>query len=409
MWYVPVLGLAMGLMMTRPLLMAKLLDVQGFAYYSAGLLLSSTFCMLGCLGLQSLLQRDMPGQLLRRRELAAVILLMQCLIVALACAVMGFVLSALGLELVGINRSMLATSVLHGLSQQVFLLATVESRSRGQSLRFSRQNLLRAALVLASGVLAAILLESAMAVLQVEALVSLLLSWRTLAGIWQKAPVRFSAICYLAVSGFGRIPWHSALALLAVMVIGFTLLNIDRWLAASLLSSFAFAQYAFAWVVLMVAQSAQAIINASVFPLLARHFALHGKRASFKIAARASVMLLLVSAVMAWPAGWLLDVVVLSWYPNYVDAASLFHLFIVVAVLRVSDFWSSYLVIVGHEKRLLAVNLLVITLISAFWLLQVQPWLPSSLHLDDLARLVLFFTVASYGGVFVTAYNSRRE
>ena len=407
-WYIPTLGLAMGMMMVRPLLMARLLDVQGFAHYSAGLLVSSTFCMLGCIGLQSLLQRDMPGQLMRNRELAAAILLMQCLMVALICAALGLVLSSIELEVAGINRSMLAISILHGLAQQVFLLATVESRSRGQPLRFSQQQLLRAILVLASGSVAAVSLESVMAVLLVETVVSLLLSWKMLAGIWRKQTVSFSIICCLAVSRLGRIPWRSAVALFAVMIAGFSLLNVDRWLAASLLSSVVFAQYAFAWVMLMVAQSAQAIVNTSIFPLLARRFAINGKLACFRVAARTSIILLVMGAIAAWPTLWVIDAVIFHWYPDYTSATSLLSYFIWVAVLRVSDFWSSYLIVVGYEKRLLSVNLLVASLVSAIWLHQVEPWVSGNLQPINLAVLVILLTAANYGAVFSMAYISTR-
>lgn len=139
LWYAPVLGLAMGLMMVRTLVMAKLLSVPSFAQYSGGLLVSSTFCMLGCLGLQSLLQREMPVQIVWHRERAAVVLLMQCLIVTTGCAIIGLLLVAAGFSVAGLTSNFLAIGIFHGLSQQVFLIATVESRSRGESLYFARQ------------------------------------------------------------------------------------------------------------------------------------------------------------------------------------------------------------------------------------------------------------------------------
>ena len=102
LWYVPWLGVAMALMMLRIFAIARVLDLKGFGTYSAGLLVSGTFCMLGCLGLQSMLQRKMPVMLMRQRSKAALILLVQCLAVALACASVsmlasGFVASAAGL------------------------------------------------------------------------------------------------------------------------------------------------------------------------------------------------------------------------------------------------------------------------------------------------------------------------
>lgn len=406
--YIPSLALAMAIMMARPLLMARLLDIQEFAYYSAGLLVSSTFCMLGCIGLQSLLQREMPGQLLRKRELPAAILLMQCLMVALICALLGLVLSFMGMEAAGVNRGMLATSILHGLSQQAFLLASIESRSRGEPLRFSMQQLQRGVFISVSGGIAAYSLESSVVVLQVEAIISLLLSWKILAGIWKKQIVSVSAISYLAVTRVSRIPWRSATVLFAVMVTSFSLLSIDRWFAASLLPSVVFAQYAFAGIVLTVSQSVQAIVNASVFPFVARKFSKSGKYATFRVAAFVSAAMLGVSAVLVLPATWAIHVVIFRFYPEYTAAISLVTVFVLVAVLRVSDFWSSYLIIVGHERRLLVVNLMVVSLVSTIWLLNVEPWLSGSLKIANLMALVVMLTLVNYIAVAGLAYISRR-
>ena len=132
LWYLPLLGTAMGLMMLRILAMARVLDVAGFGTYSAGLLISGTFCMLGCLGLQSILQRDMPVMLMRLRARAGLVLLLQCLLVALACASVGVLASGFVVSAGGLPSLALVVGIVHGLSQQVFLLVTVESRSRGR-------------------------------------------------------------------------------------------------------------------------------------------------------------------------------------------------------------------------------------------------------------------------------------
>ncbi|MEX6502161.1 lipopolysaccharide biosynthesis protein [Pseudomonas zhanjiangensis] len=408
LWYVPVLASAMGLMMLRPLLMARLLDVQGFAQYSAGLLVSSSFCMLGCLGLQALLQREMPVQLVRRRELAAAMLLMQCLIVALVCASVGVLLSASGVHFAGMSHGLLALSVLHGLSQQVFLLATVESRSRGQPLHFAKQNFQRAGLVLLAGVAAARWFDAAAPVLLAETVFSLLISWRILWNAWQRLRMGLPALVRLAVRRLGRLSWSSALALLGVMVVGFSLINMDRWIAASLLPASDFAQYAFAWILLLIAQSTQSLINASVYPALARRFARDGQAASFRFATQIGSLLLLGGAVLAWPAWWLARAAVERWFPDYLVGADLLKIFLLVAILRVADFWSSHLIIIGQERRLLIINLLVAVLVGAVWLVFVEPWTPGWLSLNNLAALAVSFAAANYLAVFITAYSSGR-
>ena len=76
-WYAPVLLVSMALMLTRLLGYARLLSLESFAGLSLGLLASATLGMTGCLGLQSLLQRDMPVQFVRGRHKAALALLIQ--------------------------------------------------------------------------------------------------------------------------------------------------------------------------------------------------------------------------------------------------------------------------------------------------------------------------------------------
>src|SRR5688572_29095745 len=86
LWYAPVLAVATALMMLRLFALAALLDIPNFAQVGVGLLVSSTFTMLACLGLQSVLQRDMPVMFVRGRERAARVLLAQCVVAAYASA-----------------------------------------------------------------------------------------------------------------------------------------------------------------------------------------------------------------------------------------------------------------------------------------------------------------------------------
>lgn len=408
LWYVPVLSLAMGLMMVRTLVMAKLLDVPSFAQYSGGLLVSSTFSMLGCLGLQSLLQREMPVQIVWHRERAAIVLLMQCLIVAAGCAVFGLLLIAAGLSVAGLTSELLAIGVFHGLSQQVFLIATVESRSRGESLHFARQNLERAGIALVIGCGIGVMLESAAAVLLTEAIASFLLTWKTMRGVIQRSRIKISVVALLAVRRLGEIPWSSSIALLAVMIVSFAYLNADRWLAAQLLRPTVFALYSFAWILLLVAQSLQSLINASFFPLLARRFASAGSSAAFGLCARSSIGLLLACAAVSWPVSWLLNAVVLRWFPIYAESTSVIGIFLWVAALRISDFWGSYLIIVGREKRLLLVYLAVGVVVCVSWIYQVQPSANEAIAMGDVAWLAVALTVVGYLASFLTALSARR-
>lgn len=396
LWYAPVLALAMGLMLVRLLVMARLLDVPAFALYSAGLLVSSSFCMLACLGLQSLLQRELPVMIVRRREHAGGVLLMQCVLVAFICAAAAVAIVVVGdVSLAGLSPVLLVLALVHGLSQQLFLVATVDSRSRGQSMQFARQNLDRALVVSFAGGAVAAAGGPVAVVLGTEAALSLLLAGWLLRWQFHAIPLQLSAMVRLALRRLPFTAWWSALALLAVASLGFGVINADRWLAAHWLPTAMFAQYAFAWTVLMVAQSVQVVINASLFPMLARRFASHGGGSAFSISVRASLGLLVCGVAVALPLWSLLDYAIANWFAAYAGARGLLPMFLAIAVLRVSDFWSSYLVVVGHETRLLILNSLsVVVAVLAWWWFALPT--ADALSADQVALLAMLLAAIGY-------------
>lgn len=405
LWYAPVLALGMGLMMVRLLIMARILDMSGYAVYSAGLLVSSSFLMLGCLGLQSLLQRDLPMLIVRRREQAGGVLLMQSVLVASICAAIGAVVVVLsGLSLAGLTPMLLVTALIHGLSLQLFLVATVESRSRGASLRFANQNLIRALFLLVAGSAVAVSGLGAAMVLITESVLSLLLAIWLFRKQFDAIPMRPIAALSLAWRRFPLIPWRSALALLAVASFGFLASNVDRWFAAQQLTVSAFAQYSFAWTVLMVAQSLQVIVNAFLFPLLARCYAISGGRIAYVTTVKASLSLLGFGALMAFPLWELLDYCIERWFVAYQDASSLLPVFLVIAVLRLSDFWSSYLLVIGHETRLLALNVLSAIFTIVIWLLSIR-FDPKVIQIKQVAMLALLLATIGYAVVALAAWH----
>jgi O-antigen/teichoic acid export membrane protein len=404
--YIPILGAALALMMVRMLVMARLLDVPQFALFCGGTLVSSTFTMLGCLGLQSLLQREWPVNILRGQEYRGLIRAAQCNLVAVLCALGCTVVALGGRPLAGIAAPLLAVGTLHGLSQQLFLIATVESRSRGDVLRYSRDSLLRAALALTFGALVAVRSRSALATLGAEALISLALS----GGLFRRSLRRGSAhvrqVYAAAARGLVRVNWRSSLTLLAVSGVSFVTLCADRWVAADRLDLRNFAQYSFAWIVLMVAQAVQVIINASTYPLLARRLAREGHGGALRVAARLSFATLAVGLVCALPAWLLLAYSIPRWFPQYADARALLPLFLGIALLRVSDFWTSYLLIIGREGRTLVLNTAVAALSIAVWAGLVRPWTAASLQLREVALLAVVMSVCAYLAVSGLAWRS---
>lgn len=410
-WYVPLLATAMLLMMFRPLIMARIFDAPEFAKYSAGLLISSTFCMLGCFGLQSLLQRQMPMDITLGRERSGLLLLVQAIVVGLMCALvlMGLQGGVSEFSLGGLTGAGVVVGIVHGLSQQLFVLATVESRSRGEPLRFSYQNLARASLVVIGAALSAWFFRSPTTALLTEALLSFFVTWLIFRGLLKK--VRLSGILLLRLAGrnLTKVPWRSALALLGVMVVGFSLVNADRWLAASLLHPNVFANYALAWVLLTAAQSVQTIINSSVYPALAKRYAKKGRSDSFDLAVKVSLSLLGSGLFVGWPAILILNWGISRWFPDYLAARALVPVFVAIGVLRLSDFWSSHLIIVGQERLLLIVNVLVGIVILSVWLLMVYVLEVVALNMLSLSLLALSLTIANYSAVLFTAFQFRRS
>jgi O-antigen/teichoic acid export membrane protein len=408
LWYVPLLALAMGLMMVRLLVMARLLDVPAFGEFSGGILVSGTFCMLGAFGLQSMLQREWPVRIVRHQERRALVLATQGVVVAAVCAGLA-VLCAAALPWSGMSASLLVSGVMHGLSQQVFLLSTIDSRSRGDSVGYAAQNLSRAGLALMLSVVAASLTHSPIVILWVDAVATLALAWRFFGRSVAKAFPSLHAVVIIALRGLRRVPWRSALVLMTIGVAGFVQLNLDRWVAADRLGVSGFAQYSFAWVVLSLAQSAQAVINASVYPAVARRFAEHGGRTAFRACFRVSVVLLGLGAVVAMILDPLLQRAVDHWYPQYTDARALIPAFLAIGVLRISDFWSSFLLITGQERQLLLINLSALILALGAWTALELPIATPVDALRSVGWLAALVTATNYVVVVASAWWTQQR
>jgi O-antigen/teichoic acid export membrane protein len=407
LWYAPLLALAMGLMMLRLLLLARILDLPAFAAYSAGILLSSTFCMVGCLGLQSVLQREWPVNLVHGQKRRAVIRATQCYLLTLATAAVLYLFAALGIA--GAGMQLVAVGILHGVSQQAFLVATTESRSGGDALGYALQQLIRSGLVLGLGVTVAMNAGAPLFVLAVEAVLSALLSMHTLRGSLARVALSWRGATLLAWRRLPEVPWVSACTMMGVMLVAFATLNADRWIAARLLTPAGFAQYSFVAILLAVAQALQALINASVYPLLARRYASFGKSVTFRICWRTSAVFLVVGLLVSMPFIALVRQVIATWYPQYLEAAALVPLLVLVGVLRIADFWSSFLLIAGHEMRMLLVNLSTLVCAVGAWLAWRAPLPEAATTPMDIGLLAALLTC--FGSVFaaLAAWTARRS
>lgn len=408
LWYVPLLGASMALMLVRTLVIARLLDVSAFATFSGALLVSSTFCMLNCLGLLQLVQRELPVQIMRGRERAGQLLVFQAVLVAAMCAAAGLILAICGATAAGLGRVLMVIGIVHGFSQQAFLVAASESRCRGDPVRFARQNLLRSASVLILGSMVAGATRSPGWTLVTEAMLSLLLTQRMLVEGRAQSGLGAMALYSLAFRQLRHVAWSGALTLMAVTMIAFSVVNADRWVAAQLLTPVGFALYTFASIVLMIASASQSLLNTSIYPMIARRYATGGSRATYRICALVSVTVLIAGALIVWPAYEVFELAVRRGFPRYAGAEGILVPLLAVGVLRVSDFWSSFLVITKRERSLLAVNVAAALIGALAWALWSRPWSRSAIGIQDVSYLAVMLAVSVYVGIALTSALSVR-
>jgi hypothetical protein len=117
--------------------------------------------------------------------------------------------------------------------------------------------------------------------------------------------------------------------------------------------------------------------------------------------------MLMAGAICAAPLWFALGFAIPRWFPVYQDALYLLPWFLIVAVVRVSDFWSSYLLIVGREAPLLASRVASAAAGIAAWAALIRPWQWSELRPFDVALLAVVLTTASYGAAVGLAWRAR--
>jgi O-antigen/teichoic acid export membrane protein len=406
LWYAPILTVAIVVMMARVLVFARLLSIDEFGKFNIGMLSSSTFCMLACVGLQMILQREWPVHLVRGLERHGLVRAVQCNIVAIGCAVVGVIAVGASSSIWPEGR-LIALGLGHGLSQQMFVIANFEGRSRGDPVRSANQNLARAMALLLGGVSAAVLTRSAVAIIVTEACISIVISAIIFRGALSRGGMKLILAYKLALRQLPRAPWRSAGILMVVSIVFFLVFNLDRWVAADRLGQAGFAHYAFAWIVLSAAQSAQGVINAAVYPMLARRMGRSGQAAARRFCATLSIGVFIAGAAATFPAWIISERLIVRWFPQYSDTAVLVLIFLGIAVLRVSDFWSSYLIIVGRERAVLLWNVALTTAAASLWAVWLWGRGSPAIQSLDIAILAAALALCCYVGNVILVWRAR--
>lgn len=399
----------MAIMLARLLVMAKLLTVAEFALYSAAMVVSGIVGMLACVGLYHDLQRTMPGHLAHGRRRQAAIATSRTIIGGLIVAGLGLALSAFGHLIDSLSSMIVALGVLHGLAQQLFLVATTESRSNHEPLRFAWQSMARAVGVIGAAVPAALWSGSASAVVAAEAAMTFVI----IALILHKVLARLSDQSGLELSILGwrslrSVDWAAMFSLLLLSAAVAISSNIDRWLASTSLTLEDFGQYSFAWITLSVAFSAQSLVNAAAYAVIARRAALAGHASAYRVSFATSMTLLLICLAAVPPAAYIASALVDRFYPEYRDAVVLLPFFGIAAAFRVADFWSGFLVIVGKERLSLAINLAATIVPTALMVINAHVQ-ERSLTAKDLCLLAAIVAAATFLWSFLGARSHARK
>jgi O-antigen/teichoic acid export membrane protein len=254
----------------------------------------------------------------------------------------------------------------------------------------------------------AIITRSPALVLAVEAGISIVLAAAIFQRIAESHHLPIERLAALAWRTLPKVNWTAATVFLAVSLVASAVQYADRWFSASMLPAQQFAQYAFAAIAILIAQSAQSMINASLYPALSRRYAIEGEAVAFSASARASIALLAAAAVLCVPAYFVAQFAVSRFYAAYTPALDILPVLLAVSCLRVSDFWSSFLMICGHERQLLATQLVAGGGVCALWsgYIAARGGVVSIL---DFAWLALWLAVATYGGSAGAAWWSQRR
>lgn len=404
--YIPILATAMGLMFMRLLLMAHFLSVEQFAQLNLVLISSSAVTMLVCCGLLLELQRKLPALLFQGGFRSAAVLSAQTYVGAIMSGAPGFMVAAIGITISGYTPLIIVAGSLHGISQLIYSAATTESRSNGDTVRFAWQNLLRALMVNVVSLLGAVVFDSALAIIAAETVATTIISLSISRVLFKKSALSLLSAIRIGARRAHRLNYLSLLALLLLGLSSFISLSIDRWLASIYLPAYSFSIFSFAWMALLLSAQIQSLINASIFPFLARRYSERGAKRTFFLSSLLAAFFLAGSLLAVLPTFYLLEFLIPLYFPQYVGAIPLLPYLLIAACFRLADFWSTFLIVSGSETSALMVNTLATVLTVMVWAAYLHG---HTLTPTDIAKISVSVATVSHISLFVASVYASRK
>jgi O-antigen/teichoic acid export membrane protein len=369
----PLLGVSAVVSLAKLMIYARLVSADEYGAISQMFLVGNTFGIVGSLGFYLLALREMPGLHVRRREFGMAVLLTQSLMVStlttLAASLVLIPFASAGVSSLKIGGLGLTVGLFYAWAQLCFQIVTTDARSRLEMTRYSADLALRAIVTTAAGVAAIVLAWSSYAVVLAETLVTLAAALWIGAGVVARARIAFAKLAWMAARRLKLAAWRASIVLMLGSLLGFLTSAADRWLAAFFLDLKQFGYYAFAWTSIAMAQTFQFLINASLFPLISRRYWASSSREAFRLSAYLSFGLAALGAVAAAALAPFIDLAIDRWFPQQTGAVALVEPLLIAAVLRVADFWSSYLLVIRRETLLLNLQIATLTGVGAiYWI-----------------------------------------
>lgn len=365
--YTPLLGLSAVVSLAKLIVYARLVSADEYGAIAQMFLIGNTFGVVGSLGFYLLALRELPGLHVRRREFAMAIMLGQAVIVSTASALVAAIFivpfGESGLVAARIGGLGIVVGLFYAWTQLCFQIATTEARSRLEMTRYSADIALRSVAAMAAGVAVILAGRHARVVVLAESVVTLILFLKVGAGVAARANLAAASLFKRAARRLKFAAWRPALVLMSGSLLSFLTSAVDRWLAAATLDLQQFGYYAFAWTSIAAAQTFQFLINASLFPLIGRRYWAKSAKDAFRLTAWLSLGLAGGGAVAAAIVAPFVGLAVARWFPHQAGAVALIAPLLIAAVLRVADFWSSFLLVVRREALLL--KLQIVTLAAA--------------------------------------------
>lgn len=350
--YAPLLGMASAMLFARTILYAKILPVESFGLLSQALLVANTFTTFAGLGLTLLAHKVLPQYHAREQRDLFDGLIAACIAILVATSAVTALglLATIALGLVK-HWQEFGAALIYAVAQYLFVLRLIELKSELRFLGHARLSGIRAAALLGAGVIVAVLTHDVTATILAEAVATVIVS----APYWLGGRGRqlFRRVSDLRHEIRRLTQFYPAAARLlwlnGTMVVMYA---VDRWFGIAFLDKHAYGIFALGLTIVLLFETVQTIVNVSAFPLLGRILARGDNRRAYRLATLATSLVLATGAIFYVPFLLLLNHLLQTYLPSYLEAHVVIKLAVVAGVFRLADFYSSLAILLDQENRL---------------------------------------------------------